>query len=170
MKTNIRKVAVAGMMTAIAVALSGFSIPIGASRCFPIQHMMNVLAAVFLGPGSSVGMAFATSLIRNLTGTGSLLAFPGSMAGALLCGLIYKKTGKLFLTYGGEMIGTGIIGGILCYPVAAFLMGKQVAVLFYVAPFLISTVCGTAMAAVLVGCLMSTGAFSYLNRLLAEGE
>ena len=45
MKTNIRKVAVAGMMTAIAVALSGFSIPIGASRCFPIQHMMNVLAA-----------------------------------------------------------------------------------------------------------------------------
>ena len=44
MKVNIRKLAVAGMMTALGVSLSAFSIPIGASRCFPIQHLLNVLA------------------------------------------------------------------------------------------------------------------------------
>ncbi len=36
MKINIRKLALAGMMTALGVSLSAFSIPVGASRCFPI--------------------------------------------------------------------------------------------------------------------------------------
>ena len=76
MQINIKKIAVSGMLVALAVALSGFSIPIGASRCFPVQHLCNVVAGVLLGPVYGVGMAFCTSLIRNLMGTGSLLAFP----------------------------------------------------------------------------------------------
>ena len=102
MQINIKKIAVSGMLVALAVALSGFSIPIGASRCFPVQHLCNVIAGVLLGPAYGVGMAFCTSLIRNLMGTGSLLAFPGSMVGALLCGLLYQHTGKLTLAYIGE--------------------------------------------------------------------
>ena len=51
MKVNIKKLAVSAMLTAVAVSLSGFSIPIGASKCFPVQHLANVLAGVFLGPG-----------------------------------------------------------------------------------------------------------------------
>ena len=82
---NVKKLAAAGLLTAVAVACSPFSIPVGASQCFPVQHMVNVLAAVFLGPWYGVAMAFVTSLIRNMLGTGSLLAFPGSMCGALLC-------------------------------------------------------------------------------------
>ena len=35
MKVNIKKLAVSAMLTAVAVSLSGFSIPIGASKCFP---------------------------------------------------------------------------------------------------------------------------------------
>ena len=50
MKVNIKKLAVSAMLTAVAVSLSGFSIPIGASKCFPVQHLANVLAGVFLGP------------------------------------------------------------------------------------------------------------------------
>ena len=78
----IKRLAVSGMLTALAVALSGFSIPIGASRCFPAQHLVNVIAGVFLGPVYGTGIAFCTSLARNIIGTGSLLAFPGSMVGA----------------------------------------------------------------------------------------
>lgn len=78
MKVNIKKLAVSAMLTAVAVSLSGFSIPIGASKCFPVQHLANVLAGVFLGPWYGVGMAFCTSFIRNLMGTGSLLAFPAA--------------------------------------------------------------------------------------------
>ena len=92
MKINIKKIVVGGMLVAVAVSLSSFSIPIGASKCFPIQHMVNVIAAVFLGPVYGVSMAFCTSLIRNLMGTGSLLAFPGIMVGAWLGAMMFKYT------------------------------------------------------------------------------
>ncbi len=58
MKMNMKKLAVAAMLTAVAVALSTFSIPIGASKCFPIQHLCNVIAGVFLGPWYGMAMAF----------------------------------------------------------------------------------------------------------------
>lgn len=168
MNFQVKKIVVGGMLVALTVSLSGFYIPIGASKCFPVQHLVNVIAGIFLGPIYGMAMAFCTSFIRNMMGTGSLLAFPGSMVGAYLCGLLYQKTGRFTAAYAGEIVGTGILGGILCYPVAAFLMGKEVALLFYVLPFLMSTLCGTVIAAVLVGTLYRSGAFGYLNHLLKQ--
>lgn len=167
-KIRLKKLVLSGMLVAMTVALSGFFIPIGASKCFPIQHLVNVLAGVFLGPVYGVSMAFCTSLIRNLMGTGSLLAFPGSMAGAFLGAYLFKRTGRFFLAYLGEVTGTGLIGGTLSYPVAVLLMGKEVAVFFFVVPFLMSTVSGTILAAFLVEIFRRTGLFSYLNRLINE--
>lgn len=166
MKINSKKLAISGMLVAVTVSLSGFSIPIGASRCFPIQHLVNVMAAVFLGPIYGVGMAFCTSIIRNLMGTGSLLAFPGSMVGAWLAAYLYGHTRKLTAACVGEVAGTGILGGLLCYPVATLLMGKEAALFAYVLPFLMSTLCGTVMAAVLMGVLSRSGAWNYLGRML----
>ncbi|MCI8888867.1 MAG: energy coupling factor transporter S component ThiW [Hungatella sp.] len=166
MKMNSKKIVVSGMMVALAVSLSGFSIPIGASKCFPIQHLVNVMAAVFLGPVYGVSAAFCTSFIRNLLGTGSLLAFPGSMTGALLAACLYRNTGRLTAAYIGEIFGTGILGGILCYPVATMLMGKEAAIFAYVVPFLMSTGCGTAMAAVLLGAMYKSGIMNTLRQLM----
>ncbi|RHP30493.1 energy coupling factor transporter S component ThiW [Lachnotalea sp. AF33-28] len=165
-RLNLKKLAAAGMLTAIAVVLSSISIPVGASRCYPVQHLINVMAGVFLGPLYGVSMAFCTSLIRNLMGTGSLLAFPGSMVGAFLCGMLYKKTGHLSLAYLGEILGTGVLGALLCYPVAVFFMGKETAVFAYVIPFLMSTAAGTCIAAVLTGALNRSGAMDYMKRAL----
>ena len=165
---SVKKLVLSGMLVALTVALSGFSIPIGASKCFPIQHLVNVLAGIFLGPAYGVSMAFCTSLIRNLMGTGSLLAFPGSMAGAFLGAYLFQKTGRFILAYIGEVVGTGILGGMLCYPVAVLLMGKEVALFFYVVPFLMSTVCGTAMAVVLIELLKHSGLFKYLERMIGK--
>ena len=166
MKCNTKKLLTAAMLTALSVSLSSFAIPIGASKCFPIQHLCNVIAGVFLGPGYGVAMAFCTSFIRNLLGTGSLLAFPGSMVGAFLCGLLYQRTGRLAAAYFGEVVGTGILGGMLCYPVATLLMGQEAALFAYVLPFLMSTACGTLMAFVLVSALYKSGAMSYLAGML----
>lgn len=166
MKVNVKKLAVSAMLAAVAVVMSGFAIPIGASKCFPIQHLCNVIAGVFLGPWYGVAMAFTTSLIRNLIGTGSLLAFPGSMVGAYLCGFLYQKTGRLAAAYFGEVFGTGILGGILCYPVAELLMGKEAALFMYVMPFLMSTLCGTIIAVVLIGVMEKSKVFAYFNHLL----
>ena len=107
--------------------------------------------------------------IRNLLGTGSLLAFPGSMVGAFLGALLYRQTGKIWTAFAGEILGTGILGGMLCYPVAAFLLGnKEAAVFTYVLPFLISTVGGCMLAAVLLGALYKSGALRHLQGMLKE--
>ena len=167
MKFNVKKLALAGMMTALGICLSTFSIPVGASNCFPIQHLLNVLAGVFLGPGYALGFSFCTALLRNLMGTGSLLAFPGSMVGAFCCACAYKYTKKIPLALVGEVAGTGILGGMLCYPVAKFLLGNGEAALFtYVLPFLISTLGGSFIAAILLGILYHAKAIHYLNQMI----
>ena len=167
-KLEVKKLVLSGMLVALGVALSTFSIPVGGSKCFPVQHMINVLAAVFLGPEYGIAMAFCTSLIRNILGTGTLLAFPGSMIGALCCGLIFHYTGKYYLTYIAEIIGTGIIGGIVAYPVAVFFMGKEVAPFVYVLPFLVSTIGGTVIAAVFITILKQRHVLETLQDMLKE--
>ncbi len=153
-----KKLALAGVLTALAVVGSFLSIPVAGSKCAPVQHMVNILAAVTLGPGWGVGIAFCASLLRNLLGIGSLMAFPGSMVGALCCGLVYKKCKVLSLTCFAEAIGTGLLGGLAAYPVARFLMGAAPAGLFvYVIPFLISTVAGSILAFVLISVLQKSG-------------
>ncbi len=166
MNKMTKKLVVAAMLTALSVALSTFSIPIGASRCFPIQHMANVLCAVFLGPSYGVMAAFCTSLIRNLMGTGTLLAFPGSMVGALCCGLAYKYTKKLIPTYIAEVIGTGVLGGMCAYPLATMVMGREAALFTYVIPFLVSTAGGTIIAAILIGVFDKTKVLNYLHGVI----
>ena len=114
MKQNqAKKLALAGLLCAVAVAGSTLSFPVFGSKCAPVQHMVNILYAVFLGPLYGVTGAFTASLLRNLMGLGSLMAFPGSMFGALLCGLAYRKTGNLLLTLAAEVFGTAILGGLL---------------------------------------------------------
>ena len=74
---NTKKLALAAVFAAIAVVGSTFSVPVFGSKCAPVQHLVNVLCAVFLGPAYGVAAAFIASVIRNLMGLGSLLAFPG---------------------------------------------------------------------------------------------
>ena len=150
---SIRKLAMAGVLVAVAVAGSLISFPVAGSKCAPIQHMVNICAAVFLGPVWGVGVAFCASVIRNLTGLGSLMAFPGSMFGALICGLVYQKTQNIPATLIGEVFGTSVLGGLTAYPVAVFLMGKSAAGLAfyaYVIPFLVSTAGGAVISGVLI--------------------
>ena len=151
--TNVRKLTLEAVLVAVAVVASPLSIPVGASKCCPAQHLINIIGGVFLGPWYNVAMAFCTSLIRNLMGTGTLLAFPGSMCGALLCGLGYRLIPKLPVAYMGELFGTSIIGGLLAYPVAALLMAKEAALFGFVIPFFVSSFGGTILAAVIVTAL-----------------
>ena len=152
---NIKKLTLTAFFAAIAVAGSLFSFPVLGSRCSPIQHLVNVMCAILLGPWYGLAAAFLAALIRNILGLGTLLAFPGSMCGALLSGLLYKWMKKLPAAYIGEVVG--IIGGMLSYPIAAVLMGNQTAALFtFVVPFLISTVGGTIMAIVITMTMKKT--------------
>ena len=137
--------------------------------------MVNVLCAVFLGPGWGVLVAFCASLIRNLLSVGSLMAFPGSMIGALCCGLVFKalkdknEVLAIVLTLAAEMLGTGVLGGLCAWPVATLFMSvdaASTAVTAYIIPFLISTVAGSIIAGVLVFALRAGGALKMMQRSL----
>lgn len=154
---QIKKLTLTAIFAAIAVVGSVFSFPMFGSKCSPVQHIINILCAIFVGPWYGLLCAFVTSIIRNALGLGTLLAFPGSMCGALLAGLLYKYIKKTPAAYVGELFGTGVIGGILSYPVAAFVMGKEVALFTYVIPFLVSSLGGTIIAIILVTALQKTG-------------
>ncbi|WP_191435144.1 energy coupling factor transporter S component ThiW, partial [Flavonifractor sp. An112] len=145
-QTAVKKLAIASLLTAVAVVGSLVSFPVLGSRCSPVQHMVNILCAVFLGPWYGVACAFAASFLRNLLGLGTLLAFPGSMVGALVCGLTYWGTRNLGATCVGEVFGTGILGGLAAWPIATLILGQSVAVYGYMGPFLISTVGGSIIA------------------------
>lgn len=153
MHDSTKRLTLAAVLTAIAVVGSFLSFPILGSRCAPVQHMVNVFCAVLLGWRYGLGAAFTASLLRNLLGLGSLLAFPGSMFGAFLSGIVYARTKNILLTVLAEAFGTGIIGGLAAYPIAILFMGKvagDIAFYVYVVPFLISTTCGAILAGLVV--------------------
>lgn len=159
-KNQTKKMCVAGILCAVAVVGSMFSVPVFGSKCAPVQHMVNILCAVLLGPWYGVAVAFGASLLRNLMDLGSLLAFPGSMFGALLCGMAYWKFKNIPVTLFAEVFGTGILGGLCAYPIAIALMGVsagEVAFYAYVIPFLVSTAGGALLSAILIGALRKTG-------------
>lgn len=117
-------------------------IPIGFTKVFPIQHFLNVLSAVLLGPIYAVAQALCVSILRNIMGTGSIFAFPGSMVGALLAGLLFMKTKKIYMAFFGEVIGTGIIGAMLAYPIATLLLGQNATVFGFIPLFIFSSIAG----------------------------
>lgn len=166
---HIRKLALAAVLAAVAVAGSLFSFPVLGSRCAPVQHMVNITCAVFLGPLYGVAAAFVSSLLRNLLGLGTLMAFPGSMIGALLCGIAYRLTKNLPATLMAEVFGTGILGGLCAYPVAILLMGKpaaEIAFYAYIVPFLVSTVGGSIIAGILIFALKQSGALKNMQDVI----
>lgn len=159
-KNQTKKLCIAGVLCAVAVVGSFISFPVLGSKCAPVQHMVNIICAVVLGPAYGVSVAFAASLIRNLLGLGSLMAFPGSMFGALLCGLAYKFKKNIPLTLVAEVFGTAVLGGLCAYPVAIFFMGVdggKVAFYAYIIPFLISTAAGAILSGILLGAVKRTG-------------
>ena len=168
-KSYNKKIALTAVFAALAVVGSFVSFPVFGAKCAPVQHFINIICAVILGPAYGVAAAFVSSLIRNLLGLGTLLAFPGSMVGALLAGLLYMFFKKLPFAYIGEVVGTGLIGGMLAYPIAAFIMGNAKAALFtFVVPFLISTCGGTIIAIAVTVALKQTGVLAKIKTELTS--
>lgn len=154
MKT--RKLTSAAMLIAIGTLSAHLIyIPAGASKCFPVQHAINVMGAVLLGTDYAVAIGFIIATLRNLFGTGSILAFPGSMLGALVAGLLYSRYKAIPAAMAGEIFGTGILGGFVAWIMASALLGTDTVAWFFIPPFLVSTIGGSIIA----GLLLKSGVF-----------
>lgn len=129
----------------IAIGTLGAQIlwfPAGIAKAYPVQHAVNVIAGIILGPGPAVIIAFMVGLLRNLLGLGTLLAFPGGMVGAFSAGYLYMKFGKKGWAVVGESLGTGIVGSLFAVPFANILMGSSVGAFAFLPSFLVSSITG----------------------------
>jgi energy-coupling factor transport system ATP-binding protein len=133
-------------------------IPVYGAKLFPAQHAINVVAGVLLGPWLAGVVALVIAAIRIATGTGSPLAIPGSIFGAMLAGLLYRATRSYVGAAVGEVIGTGLIGALAAYPVALLFMPKANAaasgMTVYIIPFALSSLTGAILASLALPAVM----------------
>ena len=163
-----RKIVLAAMLVALAVVGSLISVPVFGSRAAPIQHLVNVISALTLGPAYSVIIAFLASLLRNMLGWGTPLAFPGSMFGALLAGLFYRYGKKVWAAFLGEVVGPAILGGVSAAFLAKYLLGAvDAAATLYIFPFFLSSISGSLLAVIVYRQLVRTGV---LKKFLRDRE
>jgi len=147
-EVNTKRFAATAVFTAIAVILSPFFFPVGPTKCYPAQHMVNAITGVLLGPMWALLQALATSVIRNALGLGTVFAFPGSTFGALFVGLLYWLTGKRYLESALiEVLGTGIVGALVSWAVfTPIFFPEKTAVLgamFFITAFSVSSIAGS---------------------------
>lgn len=162
---HTHKMTLSGVLIALGVVTGSILyIPIGVIKAFPVQHMINVISALVLGPFYAVANAFLISLIRNMMGVGSLLAFPGSMIGALIAALLFRKWKKVSLVFLGEWIGTGIIGGVVASLMAKELLGSTAGMSVFLTSFLASSFVGASIAVILFSALSKAGVMGSLKR------
>ena len=141
-----RKLTLTSILVALNVVLGLIvTIPLGAIRAAPVQHLINVIGAVLTGPWV-VLQAFVSSTIRILMGTGTPFAYPGSMMGALLAWLMYRQFKKLHFAAIGEVAGTGLIGALMTYPLI-LVLGLKGDFFFVLAPaFIVSSLLGAVLS------------------------
>ncbi len=148
---NTKKLVTTALIIAMGVVSNSlFVIPIGLAKVAPMQHLLNVLTAVWLGPGYAVLQAFGVSVLRNLLGTGTIFAFPGSMIGAVCAGLFYARTQKIGYAALGEWAGTGILGSLVSTLLAQFIIGKTAVLMLFLPSFAISAAVGAGLAYVII--------------------
>ena len=168
-RAQMRKMTLAALFAALAVLLSPFSFPVGPSRCFPFQHTINGAAGVLLGPFWAFGAALVASLIRNFLGTGTILAFPGSLFGALAVGLAAKLLPQKYRFFAAmaEPFATGTLGAW----VASFIVstpGGQMAMFATLSTaFLLSSVPGAVLGCCLLRFLPKGSAEQQVRGVMA---
>ena len=160
------------VMLAILVAVGVVISPIlRVEGMCPMAHFINVVCAVLLGPLDAFLCAFMIGIIRMLFMGIPPLALTGAVFGAALSGIFYKLSkGKIIAAVIGEVIGTGIIGAIVSYPVMTYIWGRTgLTWMFYVPSFIGGTLIGGTVAFVFLVALKRTGMLVKMQRRL-KGE
>lgn len=152
-----RRLVLAALFAALGVLLSSFAIPVGGARVFPLQHTINAVAGVLLGPWWAAGSALVTATVRVSIGTGSLFAFPGSPFGAIAVGLAYKVLHRdeaaLFEPLGTVLLGA-TLGAVLISPFLGEALGGLLALMV---AFALSSIPGAIIGYLVLKALRRTG-------------
>ena len=161
-KRSVRKMVLTAMLACLAFVLNTF---VYFPAMAPFQHFVNVIAAVFLGPWYGCAAAFLCGVLRMLSGR-TIQAIAGAVFGPILGGLLYEKTRNIYLTFVGEVVGTGFVGALVSYPLMKWLYGLDAQSPFYYIPYYTpSALVGAGMGVAVLLILKRSGV---LSRMLNE--
>jgi energy coupling factor transporter S component ThiW len=164
-KSGLLRMIMLSMMVALGVVISPI---LRIEGMCPMAHFINIVCAVLLGPWYAFLCATLIGIIRMMLMGIPPLALTGAVFGAAMSGILYRLSkGKLICAVIGEVIGTGIIGAIVSYPVMALFYGKTgLTWLFYVPLFVSGTLIGGTIAYIFLTALSRTGMLANLQRSL----
>lgn len=164
---KLTKMIFLAMMVAIGVVISPI---LRVEGMCPMAHFINVTCAVMLGPWYAFICALAIGIIRMAFMGIPPLALTGAVFGAFLSGMLYRLSkGKLVCAFAGEVIGTGIIGAIVSYPVMTLFWGKTgLTWFFYVPSFIAGTLIGGSIAFVFLKQLQKAKLLSKIQTTLGS--
>ena len=165
--TQVTKLVFLAMMIALGVVISPI---LRVEGMCPMAHFINVTCAVMLGPWYAFVCALAIGIIRMTCMGIPPLALTGAVFGAFLSGLLYRLSkGRILFAFLGEVIGTGIIGAILSYPVMTFLWGRTgLTWFFYVPSFIAGTLIGGSIGFLFLKHLQKAGLLSVFQAALGS--
>lgn len=164
-KSNLLNLAVMAFMVALGVVISPI---LRFEGMCPMAHFINITCSVLLGPWYSLACAAVIGIIRMTVMGIPPLALTGAVFGAFLSGVFYRLSkGKIICAVLGEIIGTGIIGAVVSYPVMIFIWGKTgLTWLFYVPSFVCGTLIGGSIAFVFLKKLAGAGLLKKFQSML----
>ena len=163
--TNLLKMITLSMLIALGVVISPI---LRVEGMCPMAHFINIVCSVFLGPWYSLLCATLIGIIRMITMGIPPLALTGAIFGAFLSGVCYRLSkGRILFAVIGEIIGTGIIGAVMSYPVMTFFWGKEgLSWLFYMPSFICGTLIGGSIAYVFLRKLADNGMLAKIQTML----
>lgn len=167
-KNRIHKLTLLSLMIALDVVLSPV---LRIEGMAPMSSVMNIIAGVLLGPVYGTLMALICGMIRMLLMGIPPLALTGAVFGAFFAGLFYRLGGKIVWSMVGEVIGTGVIGSLLSYPVMVWFTGSQQELYWfiYTPRFIGATLIGSFIAFLVLAKLKETSIFKKSQRLFRGG-
>ena len=162
---SVLRLTVLSMLIALGVVISPI---LRVEGMCPMAHFINIVCSVFLGPWYSLLCATLIGIIRMATMGIPPIALTGAVFGAFLSGVFYRLSkGKIICAVVGEIIGTGVIGAVMSYPVMTFLWGKEgLSWLFYVPSFICGTLIGGSIAYVFLRKFASNGMLAQIQTKL----
>ncbi len=155
-KYNLQRMVFMGVLVGMGVVISPI---LRVEGMCPMAHLINITAAVFVGPVDAFLVALMIGIIRMSVMGIPPLALTGAVFGAALSGVLYKVSKKkIWAAVLGEIIGTGIIGAMVSCPVMTYICGREgIGLLFYVPSFTCGTLIGGSIAALLLYQLQRAG-------------
>ncbi len=165
--SKLLRLMVLSMLVALGVVISPI---LRVEGMCPMAHFINIVCSVFLGPWYSLLCAILIGVIRMMTMGIPPLALTGAIFGAFLSGVFYRLSkGKIIFAVVGEIIGTGIIGALVSYPVMSFICGKQgITWTFYIPSFICGTLIGGSIAYVFLRKFADNGMLAQIQNKLSS--